>query len=151
MEKLQRLTIWTIILNCFIIVGAGHGIGCIGLLEIIGLFNKFDIGTEDFSLSFSASYDKSLSAISLFALIGHIALLISVLASKVKICIWTKIIGLLFLWVSFFYLIHNAFSDNASLIGFISGIPFISISIILAIKVLKQKFHSGLKSQSSSF
>ncbi len=34
MTRFKSLTIWTIVLNLFILVGAGHGLLCIGLLEV---------------------------------------------------------------------------------------------------------------------
>jgi hypothetical protein len=143
MTNFKRLTIWTIVLSFLIIIGAGHRIACIGLLEIVGLFNKFNIGTEDFSFSLTASYDKSLSVVALFALVGHILLIISILTKNNKQLFWTKIIGLLFLWTSFYYLIHNIFGDELSQIGFFTGLPFFIVSVILAFKVVQQKYQSA--------
>ena len=132
--------------NCpyfFIIIGAGHGIGCVGLLEIVGLVHKFNIGTEYFSLSLTASYNKSLSAAALFAFVGHIFLIISIGKRNYKQLFWTKIIGLLFLWTSFYYLTRNIFNDDLSKIGCVTGLPFLIVSIILATKMVKQKFQSA--------
>jgi len=142
MTNIKRLTIWTFVLSFFIIIGAGHGIACVGLLEIVGLFHKFNIGTEDFSLSLTASYDKSLAAVALFALVGHIFLIISILTKNYRQLFWIKIIGLLFLWTSFYYLTHNSANDNLSQIGFVTGLPFFIVSIILTFKVVKQKYQS---------
>lgn len=139
MTNFKRLTIWTIVLSFLIIIGAGHGIACVGLLEIVGLFHKFNIGTEDFSFSLTASYDKSLSVVALFALVGHIFLIASIMTKNYKQVFWTKITGLLFLWASFYYLTHNIFNDDLSQIGLVTGLPFIIVSIILATKMVKQK------------
>jgi hypothetical protein len=143
MTNFKRLTIWTIVLNFFIIIGAGHGIACVGLLEIVGLFHKFNIGTEDFSLSLTATYDKSLSTVALFALVGHIFLIVSILTKNIKQIFWTQIIGLFFVWASFYFLTHNYFIDDLSQIGFFTGLPFLIVSTILAYKVMKQKFQSS--------
>jgi hypothetical protein len=140
MTNFKRLTIWTIVLNFFIIIGAGHGIACVGLLELVGLFHKFNIGTEDFSLSLTVTYDKSLLTAALFALVGHLFLVASILTKNIKRIFWIQIIGLFFVWASFYYLIHNYFIDNLSQIGFFTGLPFLIVSIILAYKVMKQKF-----------
>ena len=142
MTTFRSLTIWTIALSFFIIIGAGHGITCIGLLEIVGLVHKFNIGTKDFSLSLSASYDQSLSVVALFALLGHLFLLISILTKRHEQVLWTKIIGLVFLWTSFYYLTHNSFNDTLSQIGLVTGLPFFIVSIILAFKLARQKFHA---------
>lgn len=143
MTSFKRLTIWTIVLSFFIIIGAGHGIACVGLFEIVGLFHKFNIGTEDFSLSLTASYDKSLSAVALFALLGHILLIASILTKSNEQTFWTKLVGLLLLWLSFCYLTHNSFSDDLSEIGFVTGLPFLIISLMLAFKLVKQKYKSA--------
>jgi hypothetical protein len=142
MTNFKRLTIWTIVFSFFIIIGAGHGIACVGLLEIVGLFHKFNIGTENFSLSLTATYDKSLLAVALFALVGHIFLIISILTKKDNQVFWTKVIGLLFLWVSFYYLTHNTFNDELSQIGFVTGLPFLIVSMILAFRIIRQKYRS---------
>ena len=143
MTNFNRLTIWTIVLSFFIIIGAGHGIACVGLLEIIGLFHMFNIGTENFSLSLTASYDKSLLAVALFSLVGHVFLIVSILIKNNMQIFWTKIVGLVFLWIGFYYLTHNIFSDDLSEIGFVTGLPFFIVSIILVIKVAKQKYQSA--------
>ena len=143
MTNFKRLTIWTIVLSFLIIIGAGHGIACVGLLEIVGLFHKFNIGTEVFSFSLTASYDKSLSVVALFALVGHILLIISILIKNNKQLFWTQTIGLLFLWTSFYYLTHNIFNDELSQIGFFTGLPFFIVSVILAFKVVRQKYQSA--------
>jgi hypothetical protein len=145
MTNFKRLTIWTIILSFLIIVGAGHGIACVGLLEIVGLFHKFNIGTDDFSLSLTASYDKSLLSVALFALAGHIFLIVSILKKNIKQIIWTKIVGLFFLWTSFYYLTHNIFNDGLSQISFVTGLPFFIVSIMLTFKVAKQKHQSAYR------
>jgi hypothetical protein len=141
-ENFKRLTIWTIVLSFLIIIAAGHGIACVGLLEIIGLLHKFNVGTEDFSLSFTASYDKSLSATALFALFGQILLIISIASKSYKIMFWTKVFGLIFSWLSFFYLTHNILGDDLSQIGFMTGLPFVIVSILLAYKILRQEFRA---------
>jgi hypothetical protein len=140
-EKYKSLTIWTIVLSFLIIIGIGHGIAFIGLLEIGGLFNWFRIGTEYFSLSLSASYDKSLAAAAIFAFGGHILLIRSLLEKRYTFIFWTKISALLFLWTSFLYLSHNIFNDNASEIGFFTGIPFFVCSIILAYKIIRENLY----------
>ncbi len=142
-DNFKRLTIWTLVLSFFIIIGAGHGIACLGLLEIVGLFHKFNIGTEDFTFSRTASYDKSLSITALFAFVGHILLVISVASKNYKIIFRTKIIGLIILWLSFYYLTHNIFDDDLSQIGFTTGLPFLIVSILLTYKILRQEFQSA--------
>jgi hypothetical protein len=141
MTSLKSPTIWTVVLNFFILVGAGYGLACLGLIEVAGLFHRFEIGNENFSLSLSTNYDKSLGPAALFCLIGKIVLLLSFALKKNGAIFWTRIVGLVFLWVGFYYLTHNFFdvTDNTgSQLGFFTGVPFLIISIRLAYKTIKQ-------------
>jgi hypothetical protein len=143
MTHFKRQTFWTIGLSFFIIIGVGHGIICLGLLAIVGLFYGFNINTEDFSLSLLASYDKSLMAAALFALAGHILLILSLVTKISKTYFWTKITGLLLLWVSFYYLTHNLQVDTAAQMSFVTGLPFLIVSIVLAYNITRQKTQSA--------
>ena len=139
MANFKELTVWIIILNFFIMIGAGHGIAPIGLFEISGILQGFGINTEYFSLSLTASYDKSISAAALFSLIGQLSLTFSISIKNRKRIFWFKILGLFFLWTGFYYISHNLSTDNASELGFIFGIPFLICSVILFYKVILNK------------
>ena len=141
MKNFKSLTIWTIILDFSIIVGAGHGVACIGLLEIfhiIGIVTGHRINDDYLSLSLTASYDKSLGAVALFSLIGQILLTISFFI-KGQEHFWTKLLGLFFLWTGFYYLTHNIFDDALSQVGFFVGVPFLISSGLLAYKMTKER------------
>lgn len=142
-ENFKKLTIWTVVLSFFIIIGAGHGVACLWLLEIAGLLHKFNIGSVHFSFSLSASYEKSLSVAALFALIGHLLLIVSMASKSYKIMFWTKVIGLFILWLSFYYLAHMIFQNDLAQIGFLTGLPFLIISILLAYKLIRQALKSA--------
>lgn len=143
MYNFRTLTIWTIALSSLIIIGAGHGIACVGLLEIAGLFYKFGIGTENFSLSPMASYDNSLGAVAIFSLVGHISLVISIVTKKYSTMFRAKIVGLIFLWISFYYLTHSVFYDSLALLSLVTGIPFLVNSLILIRNIARQKSESN--------
>jgi hypothetical protein len=134
MTKITKLTIWTIVLSFFILIGAGHGIAFIGLFEIAGLSHKFNIGTERFSF-LPTSYIQSLPVAALFALIGHICLFIPIIARKTKTNLPIYFAGLMFLWISYCYMSLNFNNDNTSQISIVSGMAFIVISVILAINL----------------
>ena len=140
--SIKSQTVCTIVLSFFIIIGAGHGIACIGLLEIGGLFNFFSFSDEHLSLLPTGSYDESLGAAALFALIGHIILTVSILIkenNKSRL----KIIGIIFVWISFYYIAHNLFKDGLSLMGFLFGLPFLISSSILFYRVIRKKNRIG--------
>jgi hypothetical protein len=131
-------TIWTIVLSFFIIIGAGHGVACIGLLEIFGLSDFYSIGDEPLSLLPAGSYEESLGAAALFALIGHIILIVSFFL-KEKNKFFLGISGIIFLWISFYYLVHYLFTDSLALMGFLFGLPFLICSVILFYRLTRQR------------
>jgi len=134
MANLKSLTIWTIVLNFLILVGAGHGVGIIGLIEIISLIRILTgqaFGNEDISFALNSTYEKSLFAVGLFSFIGQLLLLSSLLIKKPDKKDWTKIVGIIFLWIGFYYLVHNIFQDGLSGVGFFTGLPFFICSIII--------------------
>jgi hypothetical protein len=141
MTNYKKIIIWIITLNFFIIIGAGHGIGCVGLIEILSFLNTIKgeiLNNDDISFSLTSNYDKSLFAVGLCSLIGQLFLLASLLSEKLKSIIWVKIIGLIFLWIGFYYLIHNYFIDNLSQVGFFTGLPFLTCSFILAYRLFRK-------------
>lgn len=143
MTSLKSLTIWIIFLNFFVIIGAGHGIGCVGLIEILSLIGTvtgqiFD--KEDISFGLTSTYDKSLFAVGLFSLIGQLLLIASLITKKLDKKVWTKMAGLIFLWVGFYYLTHNYFDDGLSQVGFFTGLPFLICSFIMFYKLVVKYF-----------
>jgi hypothetical protein len=50
-----------------------------------------------------------------------------------------KIAGLLLLWTGFLYLTQYLFVDTASLIGFMTGLPFLVFSGLLLYRTFRQK------------
>ncbi len=99
MTNLKSLTIWTIVLNFLILAGLGHGIVCIGLMEvfsIFGILTGHPIHDEYFSWSLVGSYDQSIGVATLLFLIGQAFLLISFFKGSSKI--WFS-----FLWDYCYY------------------------------------------------
>lgn len=141
MTNFKSLTIWTIVFDFFIIVGAGHGLLCIGIMEmisIVALFTGHIFNNENFSLSPFASYEQSLIAVGLFSLFGQLLVLVSFF-NKGQKHFWIKLLGLLFMWLGFYYLTHNFVDDDLSQIGFWVGIPFLISSGLLTYKIIKSR------------
>ena len=72
MKSINRLIVLTIVFNFLILIGAGHGIGFLGLIEIIGL-SEFFRGDVKFSLT--GNHDDRLFTAATIAAIGQIILL----------------------------------------------------------------------------
>ncbi len=141
MKKFRSLTIWTVVLNFFILIGAGHGLASIGLIEVWGIFNKFQFNAEYFSFSLTASYGDSFGPVAILFLAGQIFILLSLLLKKNNAIIWTRIVGLGFLWIGFYYLTHNFFNSadgGLSQLSFYTGIPFLIASFRLVYKTLRR-------------
>jgi len=139
MTNQKKLITRTVISNAFIVVGAGHGIGFLGLIEIAWLPQLYWIGTEDFSLSPASSYDKTLGLVALLCLAGQLLLLSTLLIKRRQIAQIFTIVSLLLLWTGIFYLTHHLFIDSASLIGFVTGLPFLIFSGLLLYKTFRQQ------------
>jgi hypothetical protein len=142
MTNFKSLTIWTLVLDFFILVGAGHGLLCIGILEILSIIavvtgHFISSGFSSFSLT--ASYDDSLITVGIFSLLGQILIIISFFV-KGQNKFWIKIVGLLFLFTGFYYLTHNFINDGGAQLGLIVGIPFLILSGILIYKMIKENF-----------
>jgi hypothetical protein len=139
--KFRSPTIWTVVLNFFILIGAGHGLASIGLIEVWGIFNKFEFNAEYFSFSLTASYEDSFGPVAILFLAGQILILLSLFLKKNGAIIWTRMSGLGFLWVGFYYLTHNFFNSadgSLSQLSFYTGIPFLIASFRLVYKTVKR-------------
>jgi len=139
MTNNKKLIIRTVISNAFIVVGAGHGIGFLGLIGVAWLPQLYWIGTEDFSLSPASSYEKTLGLVALLCLAGQLLLLLTLLIKRPQIAQVFIIISLMLMWTGIYYLSNHLFIDTASLIGFVTGLPFLIFSSLLLYRTVGQK------------
>lgn len=96
-----RLALFTILANLLIVVGAGHGVGVLGLIELFWF--PYDISTEDFIIQLDASYNDGLRVAALLSLTGQAILLVSIVMKNPI----PMIVGLASLWMGFWFLSHN--------------------------------------------
>jgi hypothetical protein len=124
MKKHRNLTIGTLVANLFILIGAGHGVGPIGFIEVFGFSSYF----FNQPILFSGSYDDTIPVSLIISLIGQVLLFLSLFNLSHHI----KIYAIALLWIGFAYLIHNIVKgDELSRFSFWSGTPFLICSIIL--------------------
>ncbi|HYF03608.1 MAG TPA: hypothetical protein VEC36_09560 [Patescibacteria group bacterium] len=125
----KYITIWTIVTNLFIIVGIGHGILPLGLIEVMFILR---IISQNLNLNSSEQY--SILFLSIFSLLGQLHLFISLFFKDIKISLGIKWIGLIFMWVGFIIwpTIHFDF-----LFSWLFSIPFIICSIKLFLVLLR--------------
>jgi len=122
-----KLKAWTLITHFFIVIGAGHGIACLGVIELAGLFN---FAEAEFTLSFLTPFKNSWHAVAISSLLGQIALILSIVLNSKKIKIILHIAGLLLLWMSIYYFTHNTEYTSSTYLGFLFCIPFLICTIL---------------------
>jgi peptidoglycan/LPS O-acetylase OafA/YrhL len=122
----KKLKIWTIISHGLIIVGAGHGILFLFIIEIF----FFPYVTKDnFNFSFSTD-DNHFPIVGLTTLLGQTTLVLSILNKKQKLKNIFQVIGLCLLWLSIVYFINDTTKDAYIHLALITVIPFAICTII---------------------
>jgi hypothetical protein len=136
MSYFKKIKIFTIIIHSFIIIGVGHGIGIMGIIDIASIPNLID----GYEFTLKGEFSDKIMSIGLISLIGKVLLIISLfLKSKLNKRIF-EIVGILFLWVSVYFLTSGNWSYNW-LYGFtfLTSVPFLIASIKLISLMLKNK------------
>ncbi|MBO9562987.1 MAG: hypothetical protein J7621_09450 [Niastella sp.] len=125
----NQLIIWTIVAHFFIVIGAGHGVGIIGIIEISGLFN---LGEARLHTSLLSPFKDSWHAVAISSLLGQIALVLSMLLKgenkKSKLAL--HITGLLFLWMSIYYFTNDAALHSGIHISALFCLPLLILTLV---------------------
>ncbi|PQB07300.1 hypothetical protein BST83_09135 [Polaribacter filamentus] len=136
MKKNKRNSIiLTIILHSFIILGVGHGIGIMGIIDIASIPNLI----ENYGFTLNGEFSNKIMTIGLISLIGKILLIIS-LFLKTKLCERIlEIVGILLLWISVYFLTSGNWNYNSVYeIAFWTSIPFLISSLCLAYLIIQK-------------
>lgn len=134
MKRINRLIVLTIIFNFLILIGAGHGIGFLGLIEILGP-NEFFQGDVKFSLT--GNYDDRLFTAATIAAVGQIILIVAYFR-KIQVQKFKVIYaGLFILLFSYFILTIDFFNSTLDSFSFWAGTPFFVLSILLLVMTIK--------------
>ena len=75
--SIKKLKIYTILIHCFIVIGAGHGIGIMGMLDIIGIIQIPEVFKNGIEFKLNDEFQDRLSIVIIFSLIGKLFLIIS--------------------------------------------------------------------------
>ena len=116
-----KLTIWTILTHAFIIIGLGHGIAILAVIEIME-FPYFI--NNDMSFSLSPNNKTHFPIIGLLSLCGQLFLLASIWHKTKTIKAILQVVGLLFLWWAVIYFAIEASGDNYFYLATSTCIPF---------------------------
>jgi hypothetical protein len=127
--------ILTVILHSFIILGVGHGIGIMGIIDIASILNLI----ENYGFTLNGEFSDKIMTIGLISLIGKILLIIS-LFLKTKLCERIlEIVGILLLWISVYFLTSGNWNYNSVYeIAFWTSIPFLISSLCLAYLIIQK-------------
>lgn len=133
MVLLKRLLLWSICLHGLIIIAAGHGVGVIFILDVFSIidFRSF-IKEENFGL-IPTSFFEVMGIAVVFSVIGKVLAIVALFIKKQRLFFFLSVIGLANLWLSFFYLSYGLKYNNSSYISFISGFPFLGLSVLFVV------------------
>lgn len=127
MKKLNILIILVLVTSCLIMIGIGHGVGPLFLIELISIpaIFAYENGTNSYSESL-----ETFSFISSF--IAHILLILASRNKKVKWKIILSSIGQLLLLVSIFILTRNYSFSNSHEFTLYSSTPALVSMVLLS-------------------
>ena len=84
MNKVKKTKLYTILLHSLIVIGAGHGIGIMGIFDVIGIIQIPEIYENGIKYNINGEYQDRLSLVVIFSIIGKILLITSLFIDKIK-------------------------------------------------------------------
>ena len=138
-SRIKKVKITTIIVHSLILIGAGHGIGFLGIFDIACIPNLI----MDTNFTLSGSFEATIMSIGLLSFIGKIILGISFfIKTSLKKNI-AELIGLLFLWSTIYFLTLGNWNYNSVYeLAFWTSLPFLVSSILLSYLIIKDKMET---------
>jgi hypothetical protein len=134
MNDIRKVKIFTILFHSFIIIGAGHGIGIMGIIDIASIPNLID----NYEFTLNGSFDDNIMSIGLLSLIGKILLILSLFMKINCIKYSTGLIGISILWITVYFLTSGNWNyDSLYKLAFWTSIPFLISSLILTYLIIK--------------
>ena len=134
MNNIKKTKLYTILFHSLIIIGAGHGIGIMGIFDVIGIIQIPEIYKNGIIFNINGDYQDRLSLVVIFSLIGKIILITSLFLNKNII----TLIGIIILWISVYFLTSGNWSyDWLYGFSFLTSIPFLIYSIKLTKLILE--------------
>ncbi len=142
MNDIKKIKIFTILIHSFIIIGAGHGIGIMGMIDIASIPNLID----NYGFTLSGNFDDNIMSIGLLSLIGKILLIFSLFVKINRIKNLTGLIGISLLWITVYFLTSGNWNyDSLYELAFWTSIPFLISSIILTYLIIKKNIERSIE------
>ena len=134
MNEIKKVKIFTILIHSFIIIGAGHGIGIMAMIDIASIPNLID----NYGFTLNGNFDDNIMSIGLLSLIGKIILISSLFVKINRIKNLTGLIGILLLWISVYFLTSGNWNyDSLYELAFWTSVPFLISSMLLTYLIFK--------------
>tara|TARA_X000000950_G_C13787604_1_gene607970 strand:+ start:65 stop:514 length:450 start_codon:yes stop_codon:yes gene_type:complete len=134
-NKRNSIILLTIILHSFIILGVGHGIGIMGIIDIASIPNLI----ENYGFTLNGEFSDKIMTIGLISLIGKVLLIVSIFLKSEFYKRILEIVGIILLWVSVYFLSSGNWSNNSVYeIAFWTSIPFLISSLNLAYLIIRK-------------
>lgn len=141
MHTNNRLKVCALLFHFFIIVGMGHGVGTLGVVEIVGLS---DIGAARLIGSLSSPFEDFIHTIALSSLLGQLAIILSFIVRRQRAAGILHLLGLLMLWISVIYLLVAAAVNSGVYTSFLFCIPLLVCTIWPLFKLIAQPINKWM-------
>ena len=148
LKKVKRNSIiLTIILHSFIILGVGHGIGIMGIIDIASIPNLID----NYGFTLNGEFNDNIMSIGLISLLGKVLLIFSLFQKSESYEKIFEIIGIILLWVSVYFLSSGNWNYNfVYAIAFLTSIPFLISSLNLSFLIMSKTAKTELKEKNQN-
>jgi FtsH-binding integral membrane protein len=131
-----KLKIWTIVTHGFIIIGGGHGIGCLFIIELMGIWSGFN--------SILNSEKWLFNLVGILTLIGQFCIVISISKrGKLFQKIFFHISGLVLLCISVVLFWCAANRDSYTAVLLPTTIPFFICTVITFFGKVMNRFREN--------
>jgi len=143
MIQTKSIKIWTLLTHAFIIIGMGHGILTLGILEAFSLATLFDKPEPADGGDVSS---MALRLVGLFSLIGQVAIIASIFVKVKTTGIILQLSGLFFLWSSLLTYAYSIRNDHYSYLAVWTYLPFLYFTIrTLAGRRMSRLWHRAIE------
>lgn len=136
----KKLKIWTMVSHGLILVGAGHGVMVLLVIEIF--FLPF---IKENSLNFSFDAENHFSVVSLMMLLGQAAMITSILSSRQPVKCILQIVSISLLWIGIIYFHYDTTRNHTIHIASITAIPFAVCTVITFIGRPLKKLYNWIR------
>ena len=139
MVLLKRLLLWTICLQGLILIALGHGGGFLFFLDFFALVDFKEFFKERNFNPLTLDMAHNIGFVVLLSVSGKLFTVIALFIKRKRRFLTLSFIGLIQLWLSYFYLAYNFTTNTAAYTAFITGLPFLILSVLFIILVCVQR------------